>query len=159
MFRGRSKHTLDSKGRLAIPVRFKETLEQRSEDCLVITSHDSCLWGYARDDWIELEKKVAGLSQFDNSGIIFLRYFISGAEECTIKNGRITIPQSLREVAGLEKEIVLVGLLTRFEIWDRAKWEAEFVQLRDNFRDASQDLSNLTIGPAGSHDTYTRPNS
>lgn len=147
MFRGRSKHTLDSKGRLAIPVRFKEMLEQRSEDCLVVTSYDTCLWGYAREDWRKLERKVAGLSQFDNSGIIFLRYFISGAEECPLKNGRITIPQSLREVAGLEKEIALIGLLTRFEIWDRAKWKAEFDQLHDNFGDASQALPDLTIGP------------
>ena len=145
MFRGRSNHTLDSKGRLAIPVRFKEMLEQRSEDCLVVTNHDACLWGYAREDWRKLEEKVAGLSQFDNSGIIFIRYFISGAEECNVKNGRITIPQNLREVAGLEKEVVLIGAMKRFEIWDREKWEAEFGRLHDNFGEASQALPDLTI--------------
>ena len=145
MFRGRSNHTLDSKGRLAIPVRFKEILEQKSEDCLVVTNHYSCLWGYAREDWRRLEEKVAGLSQFDNSGIIFFRYFISGAEVCFIKNGRITIPQNLREVAGLKKEVVLIGGLKKFEIWDREKWAVEFDRVSENFREASQALPDLTI--------------
>ena len=56
MFRGRSKHTLDGKGRLAIPARFKEILEQRASDCLVVTSHDSCLWAFASEDWQVIEK-------------------------------------------------------------------------------------------------------
>ncbi|MDZ7697378.1 MAG: division/cell wall cluster transcriptional repressor MraZ [Deltaproteobacteria bacterium] len=145
MFRGRSRHTLDAKGRLAIPARFREVLDRKGEDCVVVTHKDDSLWAFSRDDWRILEEKAANLPLFDNDGIAFLRYFISGAEECTVKNGRITIPQNLRNDAGLQKEVVLAGQLKRFEIWDSKKWEAEFKRVKEVFPDASQSLAELRI--------------
>jgi MraZ protein len=145
MFRGRSRHTLDNKGRLAIPSRFKEALDQRDEDCLVVTNHDNCLWAFSRDDWRVIEEKAANLPQFDRSVNTYLRYFISGAVECPIKQGRITIPLDLREIAGLRKEVVLVGELKRFEIWEKDKWEEEFQRAKEDFPDVSQSLSELGI--------------
>ena len=145
MFRGRSKHNLDDKGRLAIPTRFREVLTQKGDQCLVVTQKGSCLWAFTRDVWQRLEEKAANLPLFDNSGIAFLRYFISGAEECPVKNGRITIPLYLREITGLEKEVVLVGQLKRFEIWDRKKWEEEFERVTEIFPEASQALQELRI--------------
>ena len=145
MFRGRSRHTLDTKGRLAIPARFKEILAQRDEDYLVVTNHDTCLWAFAREDWRVIEEKAANLPQFDHAVNTYLRYFISGAVECPIKQGRITIPLDLREIAGLSKEVVLVGELKRFEIWEKAKWEEEFERAKVRFPEVSQTLSELGI--------------
>lgn len=145
MFRGRSKHNLDAKGRLAIPTRFREVLDEKGDQCLVVTHKDGCLWAFTREDWRRLEEKAANLPLFDNSGIAFLRYFISGAEECTVKNGRITIPLYLRETIGLDKEVILVGQLKRFEIWDRKKWEEEFERVTEVFPEASQALQELRI--------------
>mgnify|MGYP005623022629 CR=1 FL=1 len=145
MFRGRSKHTLDSKGRLAIPARFREELARREDDCLVVTNHDNCLWAFSREDWKVIEDKAAALPQFDHSVNTYLRYFISGAVECPVKQGRITIPSDLKTIAGLDKEVVLVGELKRFEIWDRDRWEEEFQRSKARFSEASQSLSELGI--------------
>ena len=149
MFRGRSKHNLDDKGRLAIPSRFKETLDQKGEDCLVVTNHDTghdtCLWAYPRDAWKQIEENAAKLPQFSRAAHDYLRFFISGAVECPLKNGRITIPPDLRELAGLKKEVMLVGALTKFEIWEKDKWEEEFKRSREGFAKASESLSEFGI--------------
>jgi MraZ protein len=145
MFRGRSRHTLDEKGRLAIPARFKEFLNQKEDDCLVLTNHLNCLWAFARDDWNKIEEKAAELSLFDRAVNTYRRYFISGAQKCAMKQGRITIPPDLREIAGLRKEVVLVGELKLFEIWDKEKWEEEFHRARKSFLEDSQILSELGI--------------
>jgi len=145
MFRGRSKHNLDAKGRLAIPTRFREFLTQKGDQCLVVTHKDGCLWAFTRDVWHRLEEKAASLPLFDSAGIAFLRYFMSGAEECPLKNGRITIPLYLREITGLDKEVVVVGQLKRFEIWDRKRWEEEFERVTEVFPEASQALQELRI--------------
>lgn len=145
MFRGRSRHTLDSKGRLAIPTRFREALEIAGETTLVVTNHDSCLWAYTRSDWKVIEEKAANLPQFDEAVNAYLRYFISGAVECQLKQKRITIPPDLREFAGLNKEVVLVGELKRFEIWDRNEWEKAFREAKEHFPKASQALKEMGI--------------
>ena len=145
MFRGRSKHTLDEKGRLAIPARFKDTLKLKEENCLVVTNHLNCLWAFAKDDWRVIEEKAANLSLMDSAVNTYRRYFISGAQECPLKQGRITIPPDLREIAGLSKDVVLVGELKLFEIWEKSSWEEEFQKARESFTDASQALSELGI--------------
>ncbi|RJR48540.1 MAG: division/cell wall cluster transcriptional repressor MraZ, partial [Desulfobacteraceae bacterium] len=145
MFRGRSKHTLDEKGRLAIPARFKDGLNVRGIQSIVITNHFNCLWAFANDDWKQIEEKAADLSLFDQAVNTYRRYFISGAQECLIKQGRITIPPDLREIAGLKKEVVLVGGLKLFEIWDREKWEEEFERAKMSFPQVGKALSELGI--------------
>jgi MraZ protein len=145
MFRGRSRHSLDEKGRLAIPARFKEVLKEKNDQCLVLTNHDNCLWAFAKEDWRTIEEKAAELSLFDRAVSTYRRYFISGAQECPLKQGRITIPPDLREIAGLQKEVVLVGELKLFEIWDREKWEQEFDKAKESFPEISQSLSGLGI--------------
>lgn len=140
MFKGRSKHTLDSKGRLAIPARFKEVLQKRNEDCLVLTNHNECLWAFTREAWQDIEERAVNMSLLNQSVNRYLRYFISGAQECLIKQGRITIPPDLREIAGLRKEVMLVGELKIFEIWDREKWNDEFQKAKLSFPEVSQTL-------------------
>jgi MraZ protein len=145
MFRGRSKHFLDEKGRLAIPARFREVLQTKSNQTLVLTNHDSCLWAFSQDEWKTIEENAARMPQLDHAVNTYLRYFISGAQECVVKQGRITIPPDLREISGLKKEVVLVGGLKLFEIWDRERWEEEFERAKRNFPQVSQALQGLGI--------------
>ncbi len=149
IFRGRFKHNLDAKGRLAIPARYKETLEKNGQDCLVVTNHDTgddtCLWAFPMDKWLEIEEKAARLPQFNRAANVYIRFFISGAVECPLKNGRITIPPDLRQIAGLKKEVVLVGSGTKFEIWEKGKWEKEFERSREKFPEASEALEEFGI--------------
>ncbi len=145
MFRGRSKHFLDEKGRLAIPARFREVLQAKSNHVLVLTNHDNCLWAFAQDEWKSIEENAAKMPQLDHAVNTYLRYFISGAQECVIKQGRITIPPDLREISGLKKEVVLVGGLKLFEIWDRERWEEEFERAKRDFPQVSQALQGLGI--------------
>jgi MraZ protein len=145
LFEGRSRHSLDEKGRLAIPARFKEVLEKRGDSSLVVTNLNNCLVAFAGDDWQRIKQKAVSLPMFDAAANIYFRYFVSGAIECSLKQGRILIPPNLRELAGLKKEVVLVGHLTRFEIWDRDRWEEEFERAKKAFPDVSQSLSDLGI--------------
>ena len=140
MFKGRSKHILDAKGRLAIPARFKEVLTQRGDDCLVLTNYSECLLAFTLEDWQVIEQKFANMSFLDQSATKLMRYFISGAQECPLKQGRITIPPDLREVAELKKDVALVGRLKTFEIWDQEKWDVEFRDAQSRFPDDSQKL-------------------
>jgi len=145
LFEGRSRHSLDEKGRLAIPARFKEVLEKRGDSSLVVTNLNNCLVAFAGDDWQRIKDKAVSLPMFDSAANIYFRYFVSGAIKCLLKQGRILIPPDLRELAGLKKEVVLVGHLTRFEIWDRDRWEEEFERAKKAFPGASQSLSDLGI--------------
>lgn len=130
---------------MAIPARFRDALNGKGVHSLVITNHFNCLWAFASDDWKAIEEKAAALSLFDQAVNTYRRYFISGAQECLIKQGRITIPPDLREIAGLKKEVVLVGGLKLFEIWDREKWEEEFEKAKAGFPEAGKALSELGI--------------
>jgi MraZ protein len=145
LFEGRSRHTLDEKGRLAIPARFKEILKKRGDSSLVVTNLSTCLVAFARDDWQRIKEKAVELPLFDAAANTYMRYFISGAVECPLRQGRILISPDLRELAGLTKEVVLVGHLTRFEIWDRARWEEEFERAKEVFPRISQSLTDLGI--------------
>ena len=145
LFEGRSKHSLDEKGRLAIPARFREILKKRADTSLVVTNHNNCLVAFARDDWQKIKEKAVNLPLFDPAANIYMRYFISGAIECPLKQGRILIPSNLRELAGLNKEVMLVGSLTRFEIWDKTKWEEEFERDKETFPGISQSLTDMGI--------------
>ncbi len=136
---------MDEKGRLAIPARFREVLRSRGDNCLVLTNYDNCLWAFARDDWKVIELKAAKLPKMDPKVQSLYRYFISGAQECGLKQGRITIPPDLRDIMGLKKEVVLVGGLEFFEIWDKEKWEEEFEKTRASFPEVSQSLSGIGL--------------
>ena len=145
LFEERSRHSLDEKGRLAIPARFKEVLEKRGDSSLVVTNLNNCLVAFAGDDWQRIKDKAASLPMFDSAANIYFRYFVSDAITCSLKQGRILIPPDLRELAGLKKEVVLVGHLTRFEIWDKDRWEEEFERAMKAFPGVSQSLSDLGI--------------
>ena len=150
MFKGRYSHTLDAKGRLSIPSKFREVLSEHQEDILILTNFDSCLLGFTQEEWRLMEEKVRGQSMFSTmlrkDMRAFVRYFFSGASECPLdRQGRILIPPSLREFAELEKEVVVAGLANRIEIWSKGRWDTFLQDSRDNFEDIAAKLSELEI--------------
>ena len=121
MFMGEYNHTLDTKGRLIIPSKFRETL---GEKFVVTKGLDGCLFVYAGDDWNAFEQKLTSLPLINKEARQFARFFLAGAATVEVdKQGRILLPAHLREFAGLEKDVVLVGVGSRVEIWSKDKWE------------------------------------
>lgn len=126
MFRGSSAHTLDSKGRIIVPTRFRHVIRDGGGGAVMITRMDKSLFAYALDQWGKIEEKILALAEKSDAMRRFRRVFVGGAFECTCdRQGRVLIPPTLREYAQLEKEIVLVGVLDHFEIWSKDNWEKE----------------------------------
>jgi MraZ protein len=126
MFRGISFHTIDPKGRIIIPSRFRDTIRSTGENTLMVTRMDGCLYAYTFQEWREIENRVLARAEQGENMRRFRRVFIGGAFECPLdKQGRVLIPPVLRQYANLEKEIALVGVLNHFEIWDQDLWEEE----------------------------------
>ena len=124
MFYGEYQHSVDAKGRVIIPSKFRDGL---GEKFIVTKGLDNCLFAYSLEEWSNLEAKLKSLPFTDKDVRAFVRFFFAGATECeTDKQGRILIPQNLREYAGLEKDVYVIGVSTRVEIWDKAKWENYF---------------------------------
>ncbi len=130
MFRGSSFHTIDQKGRIIIPSRFRDIIKAGGGDGIMITRMDMCLFAYTYDQWSKVEQKILTLSEKSENMRRFRRVFVGGAFDCSCdKQNRSLIPPSLRQYAGFEKEIVLVGVLDYFEIWSRENWEKENSQM------------------------------
>ncbi|PID72860.1 MAG: division/cell wall cluster transcriptional repressor MraZ [Desulfobulbus propionicus] len=145
-FRSRSEHALDAKGRLNIPTRFREVLREVYTETLVVTNWDKCLRAYPVSEWESFEEKLIVQGQSQPGFGDFVRYVISGVTECALdKQGRILIQPTLRAEFGIEKEVVLNGMLRHFEIWDKAAWDAEKRKTRERFADFSSGLSSLGI--------------
>ncbi len=147
MFRGRFEHSIDDKGRLAIPAKFRQDLLGEAEEgAVMVTNFDRCLSAYPLHEWGALEAKVASLPQFDPKVVAFQRYFISGATECPIdKAGRILIPATLRQMAKIEKECIIAGQLRKFEIWSKDAWDKEFNCISDQFLGITETMSSFGI--------------
>ena len=146
MFRGRYEHTIDPKGRVSIPAKFREVLGKKYDDRLFVTNFDGCLVAYPYDEWIQLEEKASSLSMVKKETRSFMRFFYASAIECTLdKQGRILIPQTLREYADLDKEVVLAGQLKKIEIWSKKRWSEEVIQAHENFDQISDVLSELGL--------------
>ncbi|MCL4441669.1 MAG: division/cell wall cluster transcriptional repressor MraZ [Firmicutes bacterium] len=121
MFIGEYQHTIDSKGRLFIPARFREGL---GDKFILTKGLDGCLFVYPPKEWTALEQKMRSLPFTRADARAFVRFFFSGATECEVdKQGRILIPASLREYGGLEKDTMVVGIASRVEIWSKQRWE------------------------------------
>jgi MraZ protein len=146
MFRGRSNHIIDNKGRVGIPPRFKELLKAIGDPRLIVTHIEQCLVAYPHKDWLDLEEKLGQLSQVDRDIRSFKRFFVSGACECSLDSqGRILIPPPLRDFAHLEKEVVLVGQLKCFEIWEKNRFEEEFARSLKNLPILEDKLASLGL--------------
>ena len=135
MFRGFSYHTIDAKGRIIIPARFRDHIRSDGKVGVMVSVMDSCLFAYPFDEWHKLENKILSLAETNDYMRQFRRVFIGGAFECLCdKQERILIPPTLRQYADLEKEIALVGVLRHFEVWSREKWDKQQMALDKNMQ-------------------------
>jgi MraZ protein len=135
-FRGLSNHNIDSKGRLIIPARFKELIKDGGRPGVMVSKMDRCLVAYPFGEWEKIEERILELAERSDAMRRFRRVFIGGAFECFCdKQDRILIPPSLRDYAGLNKEISLVGVLDHFEVWARDNWENENARLDQDMQE------------------------
>jgi MraZ protein len=124
MFRGQFEHAIDEKGRLSIPAKFREVL--RKERALVLTSFDSYITAFPLKVWRGIEDRIRGNPTFKRDMRDFLRHIYSLAEDVAIDpQGRILIPQTLRQRAGIARDVVIIGVMDQIEIWDKGRWEAK----------------------------------
>lgn len=145
-FLSRSEHTLDSKGRLNIPSRFREVLRDVYTENLVVTNWEKSLKAYPVDEWKKVEDKLIDKARSLPGFGDFVRYVISGVTECSLdKQGRILLPGTIRSEFGIGTEVVLNGMLDHFEIWDKSAWVDETRRTRDKFKDFEEGLSSLGI--------------
>ena len=120
MFMGEYNHTIDAKGRLIIPSRFRELL---GEEFVLTKGLDGCLSIYPMDEWEAFEMKLRALPLTNKNARTFSRFFVAGAAMCELdKQGRILIPQNLREYCQLQKDVVIVGVSQNCEIWSQENW-------------------------------------
>lgn len=121
MFIGEYHHTIDEKGRLAVPVKFRSELAQGA---VVTRGLDSSLFLFPKEEWDKLATKLAGLPLGQSNSRAFARLMLAGAMDVELdKQGRVILPEYLRQYAALGKSVVVAGLYTRMEIWDAGKWE------------------------------------
>lgn len=120
MLIGEYEHSLDAKGRLIMPAKLRQDM---GEKFIVTKGLDGCLFAFSQNEWLNFETKLKSLPLSDKNARNFVRFFLSGATECELdKQGRFLIPSNLRISAKLEKEIIIIGVGTRLEIWDKSTW-------------------------------------
>ncbi len=148
MFRGSSFHTIDSKGRIIIPARFRDVIKADGAYGVMLSRMDGALIAYTYDEWRKIENRILTLAEKSESMRRFRRVFIGGSFECPCdKQDRILIPQNLREYAEFEKDIVLVGVLDHFEIWSRDSWNRENMDLEKDMKkeDVRNEIAKLGL--------------
>lgn len=143
MFMGEFQHTLDAKGRLIIPAKFREEL---GVGAVLTRGLDNCLFLFPHSEWQALEEKLKSLPLTKAGARQFVRFLFSGATDCELdKQGRIMIPQNLREYAEIDKEAVVIGVSSRVEIWSKARWEAYIREAEESYETIAESIVDLGI--------------
>lgn len=147
MFFGQYRHTLDPKGRLSLPGKLREALANGPQEVLMVTKDfDPCLVAYPQEEWSRIVEKAKGLPMTDRHVKDFMRHFIAPAMECPLdKHGRILIPLSLRDFAKLSKEVILLGMDYKIEIWDQKRWKEKEEQINQSSDQISAALASLGL--------------
>lgn len=140
MFTGEYNHSLDPKGRVIMPAKFREEL---GESFMLTMGFDGCICVYSNEEWMTFVEKLRTLPELRREARQTIRHFVARAAQCELdKQGRILIPQKLREYAGLIKDVVFVGVLSKIEVWSRERWEASDI---DDMDDIAEKLSGFGI--------------
>ncbi|HET6872534.1 MAG TPA: division/cell wall cluster transcriptional repressor MraZ [Sporolactobacillaceae bacterium] len=138
MFMGEYQHSIDDKGRIIIPSKFRDDL---GTTFVLTRGLDQCVFGYPMEEWKQLEQKLKALPFTKKDARAFTRFFFSGAAESQLdKQGRVNISQSLRDHAKLDKDCVVIGVSNRIEIWDKSVWEGYYEESETSFEQISESL-------------------
>ncbi len=143
MFIGEYQHTIDEKGRLALPTKFRAAFK---EGAVVTRGLDNCLFVYPMKDWKELVAKLAALPISKANTRAFARLMLAGAMDVRLdKQGRVVLPDYLQKYAGLAKKAIVAGLYNRLEIWETAKWEKYKAETEKDSTDIAEALGELGV--------------
>lgn len=143
MFMGEFKNKLDTKGRMIVPSKFRESL---SDQFVLTRGLDKCLFGYTIEEWSRIEEKMKNLPLTKKDARKFMRMFFSGATTVEVdKQGRINIPKNLCDYASLDKDCTVIGVSSRIEIWDTAEWETFYEDSEENYEDIAEDLIDFDL--------------
>ena len=142
MFYGEYQHTIDRKGRLILPSKFREVAKSNFiEKFFVTRGLDKCLFMFSEEEWRAQENKLKGLSFTKAQARTFNRLYFSGASEVTPdRQGRIIIPQYLKDFAEIKKEVVIVGVSNRVEVWAKSSWQNFYSSSSVTFEEIAQNL-------------------
>ena len=143
MFIGEYRHAIDEKGRLAIPIKFRESL---TNGAVVTRGLDGCLYLYTAEEWKKLAEKLATLPMSQSNSRAFVRLMLAGAMDVSLdKQGRIVLPEYLRSYAGMRKDSVIAGLYNHLELWDEKSWEAYKAKTEKESGDIAEQLGSLGV--------------
>lgn len=143
MLTGEFNHSIDSKGRLIIPSKLRDSL---GEHFVITKGMDGCLFLYPENEWEAFEDKLRTLPLTNKKARDFKRFFLGSAVEGEIdKQGRVLLSSSLRTYANLEKEVVLAGVLDKVEIWSKEAWDARTTDIEENIEDIASDMEDLGL--------------
>ena len=150
MFRGSFEHTLDGKGRLSIPSKFRDVLLGKGDDRIIITNFIfdgvRCLDVYPLEEWLRFEEEIKKKPKFDRRMVMFQNYYFGRAAECVVDaQGRILIPPLLRQYAELKHDVVVVSALEKFRVWDQENWKKIFTDAEEKLMQDPDFLSDLGI--------------
>lgn len=142
MFMGEYNHTIDIKNRLIVPSKFREAL---GEEFVITKGLDGCLFVYEHTEWTAFEEKLKSLPLTNKDARTFVRFFLAGAASVEVdKQGRVLIPAVLKEFAGINKDVVLIGVASRIEIWSKERWDDESAY--EDVESIAEHMSELGLG-------------
>lgn len=146
MFAGRYEYAIDDKSRVSIPSKFREVLSTNFDMRLILTNLDNCIVAYPYQEWTEIQERISKRESVRKEARNFLRFYYSGVTECPIDRlGRILLPQSLRTYANIKKNVVIIGMNRKIELWAQETWE-ELVREATADREQMEDiLSDLGL--------------
>ena len=150
MFRGANKVTLDAKGRMVMPTRYRDRLLERCQGRLVVTvDRDQCLLLYPLPDWEEIERKLMRLPTLNEQSRRLQRLMVGHASDIELDgHGRVLLPPKLREFAHLDRNAILIGQGSRFELWDELRWDErrdEWLKAEDTAGLLPPELGSLSL--------------
>ena len=142
MFYGEHEHTIDRKGRLIIPSRFREVMKEHYVERLVVTRGlDRCLFLFPEDEWRAQENRFRTLSFTKSEARRFNRFYFSGAAELTFdRQGRVLIPEYLKDFSGIKRDVILVGISNRIEVWDKEAWKKFYAEFKESYEQIAERL-------------------
>ena len=140
MFYGEFEHTIDRKGRLIVPAKFRQALKEHDVTALFLTRGlDGCLFLFPESEWRLVESRFKQIPFTKAEGRKFNRMFFSGAVEVSVDGlGRILVPKPLKEFAGIKEDVVIVGISSRMEVWSRERWQAFYETSRQSFEEVAE---------------------